>query len=42
MSDEEESPGVPGFRSWRTVYILVFVVFILVVIGLAILSRAYA
>ena len=42
MSDDEEPPGVPGFRTWRSVYLLVFAVFVLVVIGLAILSRAYA
>ena len=42
MNDDEEPPGVPGFRTWRSVYLLVFAVFVLVVIGLAILSRAYA
>lgn len=38
----EESPGVPGFRSWRGVYLFVFVAFVLVVILLAIFSRVYA
>jgi hypothetical protein len=42
MKDDDESPGVPGFRTWRGVYVLVFGVFVLVVIGLAILSRVYA
>ena len=42
MNDDEESPGVPGFRSWRSVYVLVFAVFVLVVAGLTILSRVYA
>ena len=42
MNDNEESPGVPGFRTWRGVYLLVFAMFVLVVIGLAILSRVYA
>ena len=38
----EESPGVPGFRTWRSVYVFVFAAFVLVVIGLAILARVYA
>ena len=42
MNDKEESPGVPGFRTWRGVYLFVFAAFVLVVIGLAILSRVYA
>jgi hypothetical protein len=42
MNDDDESPGVPGFRSWRGVYLFVFVVFILVVAFLAIFSRVYA
>ena len=42
MPDDEESPGVPGFHSWGRVYLLVFAAFILMVIGLAILSRVYA
>ncbi|MGH7945770.1 MAG: hypothetical protein ACREH8_21805 [Opitutaceae bacterium] len=42
MPDDDESPGVSGFRTWRGVYLLVFAVFVLVVIGLAILSRVYA
>ncbi len=41
MPDDDESPGVPGFHSWRSVYLLVFGVFVLVVIGLAILARMY-
>lgn len=42
MPDDDESPGVPGFKSWRGVYLLVFAAFVLVVIGLTILSRVYA
>jgi len=42
MNDKEESPVVPGFRTWRGVYVFVFAAFVLVVIGLAILSRVYA
>ena len=37
----DESPGVPGFRTWRGVYVFVFAAFVLVVIALAILSRVY-
>ena len=40
--DREEPPGVPGFHSWRAVYIFVFVVFMLVVIGLTLFARLYA
>lgn len=39
---DDESPGVPGFRTWRGVYLFVFTVFVLVVVGLAIFSRVYA
>jgi hypothetical protein len=42
MNDDDESPGVPGFRNWRGIYLLVFAAFILVVIGLAIFARVYA
>jgi hypothetical protein len=38
----DESPGVPGFRTWRGVYLLVFVAFVFVVIALALLARVYA
>ena len=30
-SGQDESPGVPGFRSWRGVYFFVFVFFVLTV-----------
>ena len=39
---EDESPGVPGFRTWRGVYIFVLSTFAVVVILLAIFSRVYA
>jgi hypothetical protein len=42
MPDDDESPGVPGFRTWRGIYVFVFVVFVLVVIALAIIARVYA
>ena len=38
----EESPGVPGFRSWRVIYLFVFVFFVVCVVLLALLSRAFA
>ena len=38
----DESPGVPGFRTWRGVYVFVFLMFVLMVIGLAVFSRVYA
>lgn len=42
MNDDDESPGVPGFRHWRSVYVFVFAAFVFMVIALAILSRVYA
>ena len=42
MEDPDEPPGVPGFRSWRAVYIFVFAAFILLVLALALFSRVYA
>lgn len=38
----DESPGVPGFRTWRGVYLFVFGCFLFVVFLLAIFSRVYA
>ena len=38
----DESPGVPGFGTWRGIYIFVFVFFVLVVVLLAIFSRFFA
>ena len=38
----DESPQVPGFRTWRGVYIFVFAFFVLVVVLLAIFSRYFA
>ncbi len=40
--DAEDPPGVPGFHSWRAVYVFVFAAFILLVIALTIFSRLYA
>ena len=39
---DDDSPGLPGFRTWRGVYLLVLGCFILVVIGLALFSRTFA
>jgi hypothetical protein len=39
---DDDSPGVPGFRTWRGVYLFVIVVFVVVVIALTIFSRVYA
>jgi hypothetical protein len=40
QSGHDEPPNVPGFRTWRGVYIFVFVFFILCVALLALLSHA--
>jgi hypothetical protein len=39
---EDESPGVPGFATWRGVYAFVFGMFVLGVVLLTILTRVYA
>jgi len=38
----DESPGVPGFRTWRGLYLFVFAAFVLVVVLLAWFSRHFA
>lgn len=38
----EEAPGVPGFATWRGVYVFVFVTFVVTVAALALFSRVYA
>ena len=40
--DSDDSPGVPGFRSWRGVYWFVFTFFLLSVLLLVLFSRAFA
>jgi len=35
MKSSGESPGVPGFRTWRGIYLFVFAVFVVVVVLLA-------
>ncbi len=39
---DDDGTGLPGFRSWRAVYVVVFAVFVLVVVALAIFSSAFA
>jgi hypothetical protein len=41
-ADDDKCPGVPGFRTWRGVYLFVFAFFVLVVALLAIFSRWFA
>jgi hypothetical protein len=38
----DESPGVPGFRTWRGIYLFVFVCFVVVVVALTVFSRFFA
>ena len=37
----DESPRVPGFRTWGGVYAFVFVAFLICVVLLALFSHAY-
>ncbi len=39
---DDESPGVPGFRSWAGVYWFVLAVFVALVALLTVFSRVYA
>ena len=38
----DESPGVPGFRTWRGIYLFALASFVLVVVVLALFSRYFA
>jgi hypothetical protein len=38
----DDSPGVPGFRTWRGVYLFVLGCFVAVVIALTLFSRFFA
>lgn len=42
LASEEESPGVPGFRTWRGIYWFVFAWFILIVGLLALFSLVFS
>jgi hypothetical protein len=39
---DDESPGLPAFRSWRGVYGFVLGAFVLTVVLLALFTRAFA
>ena len=39
---ETEDTGVPGLRTWRGIYLLVFVFFVVVVVLLASFTRYFA
>lgn len=41
-ADHDKVPGVPGFSTWRGVYLFVFAFFVLVVALLAFFSRLFA
>jgi hypothetical protein len=41
-NDDNDSPGVPGFRTWRGVYLFVFGCFVLMVIALTWFAHAFA
>jgi hypothetical protein len=41
-STADEPPGVPGFRTWRGIYLFVIGCFVLVVILLALFSLYFA
>ena len=40
--NSDDSPGVPGFRSWRGVYLFVFGIFVFVVALLTLFSIWFA
>jgi hypothetical protein len=39
---DDDSPGVPGFRTWRGVYLFVFGCFLTLVLALTIFARVFA
>ena len=39
---DEEPPGLLGFKTWRGVYLFVFAWFVVVVVLLALFTRAFA
>ncbi len=39
---DDEATGLPGFRTWRRVYLFVFGCFVLAVVFLALFSRYFA
>jgi hypothetical protein len=41
-TDPDDAPGVPGFRTWRGVYLFVFGCFIAMVIALTVFAHFFA
>ncbi len=41
-AEEASSPGLPGFRTWRGVYLFVLGCFVAVVVLLALFTHAYS
>jgi len=41
-ASSDEPPGVPGFQTWRGIYLFVFTGFVLVVVVLVLFSRYFA
>jgi hypothetical protein len=41
-ADEASAPGLPGFRTWRGVYLLVLGCFVALVVLLALFTHAYS
>ena len=39
---DDETPGVPGFRTWRGVYWFVFGCFGVIVVALSVFARVFA
>ena len=42
QGSETEPPDLPGFRTWRGVYLFVFAWFVLVVVLLAVFTRIFS
>jgi len=41
-SAEAEPPGLPGFRTWRGVYLCVFAWFVLVIVLLLVFTKTFS
>ena len=39
---DDDSPGLPGFRTWRGVYWFVLSCFVFAIVALTLFSRAFA
>ena len=39
---DDDAPGVPGFRTWRGVYLFVLATFVFIVLALTLFTRVYA